>query len=86
MFRARGASKTGRSKKSRLEDDVGAIVDPERPPKSSKSGRAGRLISKISSVRSFRPLRPVGLVSSRRLGRPGGAALNRSGEKSSPGS
>ena len=41
-----------------------------------KAGRSGRSISKISLIRSFRPVRPVGLVWSRRLGRPGGAGSN----------
>ena len=57
----------------------GAIFAQSRPTNAPKmrrkveiSGRSGRSISKISLIRSFRPVRPVGLVWSRRLGRPGG--------------
>ena len=83
IFHARAASRTGWSKKSHLEVDVGAILDPKQPqndPNGRPSqGSEATWSSKVSSVRSFRPVRPVGLVSSRHLGRPGGAVLNLAG-------
>ena len=44
---------------------------PKMYPKVKKSGRSGLSVSRVSLVRSFRPVGPVGLVWSRRLGRPG---------------
>ena len=65
VFRARDASRTGWSKKSRLEVDFGYIFNPKALPNDPKSrqGQVGQAFwSQVSSVRSFRPVRLVCLV------------------------
>ena len=80
FFRSRDASRTGSSKTSRLGSHFVSIFDPQIvptcPQRLQKSGRSGLPISKISLIRSFRLVRLVGLVWSRRLGRPGGLRTN----------
>ena len=85
FFRARDASRTGWSKKSRLEVDVGSIFDPKTLPNGPKSSQ-GQVDQAFWSQKSRRSGRFVLFVCLVVWVVPGGAVLNRSARLRPPGS